>query len=250
MQHRLLHEEFDSIIAPDWYVLSRRGWRDEVGAAHEAGRYFDRICDEAIDLELLVASDRPFAAALGRCCRRYRELLMARNLVDFAHLQVWVDLVLADGDVVAGVGAGIRHLMVDEFQDTSRSQLRILKRLAEVHGNFVIVGDDDQSIYRFRGASVANLLEFPGNFPGCRVVKLATNYRAHPDIVSACNAWMENAADWSRPGGSGQRFRFDKDIVAHAPETHPDYPAVIAVPGADPRDEGRRLGELIRFLRG
>ena len=249
MQHRLLHEEFESIIAPDWHILSQRGWRDEVRAAHEAGRYFDRICDEAIDLEQLMASDRPLAAALGRCCRRYRELLLDRNAVDFAHLQVWADRLLQDGDIAAAVGAGVRHLMVDEFQDTSRIQLRILKKLAGVHGNIVVVGDDDQSIYRFRGASVANLLDFPADFPGCRMVRLTTNYRSHRHIVSACNAWMDSAADWSRRGGGGQRFRFEKDISAHAPDTHPDYPAVIAVRGTDPRDEGRRLGELLRFLK-
>ena len=248
-QHRLLHEEFGSILAPDWHILSRRGWRDEVRAAHEAGRYFDRICDDAIDVDLLMASDQPFAAALGRCCRRYRELLRGRNAVDFAHLQVWADRLLQDGDVAAAVAAGVRHLMVDEFQDTSRIQLRILKRLARAHGNFVVVGDDDQSIYRFRGASVANLLDFPGHFPGCRMVRLTTQYRSHRDIVASCNAWMDTAADWSRPGGAGQSLRFEKDIVAHEPENDPDYPAVIAVQGADPRDEGRRLGELLRFLK-
>ena len=248
-QHRLLHEEFASILAPDWEILSRRGWRDEVRAAHEAGRYFDRICDEALDPRDLMASERPFTAALGRCCQRYRELLLDRNAADFAHLQVWADRVLEDEDVAAGIGDGVRHLMVDEFQDTSRIQLRILKRLAGVHGNIAVVGDDDQSIYRFRGASVANLLEFPRHFPGCRMVRLATNYRSHRDIVAACGAWMETAADWSCPGSDGQGYRFQKSLAAHAPETHPGYPAIIAVRGVNPRDEGRRLGGLLRFLR-
>ena len=84
--------------------------------------------------------------------------------------------------------------MVDEFQDTSRVQMHILERLAGVNGNIVAVGDDDQSIYRFRGASVANLLEFPQRFPGCRVAKLTTNYRSHPDIVAAVGRWMNSTA--------------------------------------------------------
>ena len=88
---------------------------------------------------------------------------------------------LRDGDIAARAGAAVRHLMVDEFQDTSRVQLHILSRLTETHGNIVVVGDDDQSVYRFRGASVANLLEFPCWFPGCRVVELTTNYRSHRD---------------------------------------------------------------------
>ena len=233
-QHRLLLEKFDSILAPEWDILSRRGWRDEVRAAHEATRYFDHICDEAIDPLELIASEPPFSAALGRCCQRYRELLLNRNAVDFAYLQVWANRVLTDRDVAAGVGSTILHLMVDEFQDTSRIQMRVLRRLAGVHGNICVVGDDDQSIYRIRGASVSNLLDFPRHFPGCRLVKLSTNFRSHRDIVAACGAWMESAADWSHPDHEGHSVRFEKDIAAHAPETHPDYPAVIAVQGADP----------------
>ena len=86
------------------------------------------------------------------------------------------------------------HLMVDEFQDTSSVQMRILEKLAGTHGNIAVVGDDDQSIYRFRGASVANLLEFPARFPGCRIAKLTTNYRSHRDIVAAVDQWMDTAA--------------------------------------------------------
>ena len=91
------------------------------------------------------------------------------NAVDFAYLQLWAHRVMQDDGVAAAARAAVRHLMVDEFQDTSRVQMRILERLAGVNGNIVVVGDDDQSIYRFRGTSVANLLEFPQRFPGCRM---------------------------------------------------------------------------------
>ena len=245
-QYLLLCREFNAIFGPDWDILSGCGWRDGVHTVAEAARYFDRICDELIDPEVLAGSQRPFIAALGRCLRRYRELLLATNKADFAHLQVWAECVLRDGDIAARAGAAVRHLMVDEFQDTSRVQLHILSKLTETHGNIVVVGDDDQSVYRFRGASVANLLEFPCWFPGCRVAELTTNYRSHRDIVAAVGRWMDTAADWDV---EGQSFRYSKGIVPAAPETHPDYPAVIAVQGADARDEGRRVGELIRFLR-
>ena len=122
-------------------------------------------------LEELVQSEWPFIAALGLCCLRYRNLLLHRNAVDFAHLQVWAHRVMQDDGVAAAARADVRHLMVDEFQDTSRVQMRILERLAGVNGNIVAVGDVDQSLYRFRGASVANLLEFPHRFPGCRVAE-------------------------------------------------------------------------------
>ena len=178
-QRLLLREQSDAVFGPEWDTLSRRGWHGGVQPMNEAASYFDRICDELIDPEDLVQSERQFIAALGRCCLRYRNLLLQRNAVDFAHLQAWAHRVMQDDGVAGAARADVRHLMVDEFQDTSRVQMRILERLAGVNGNIVAVGDDDQSIYRFRGASVANLLEFPHRFPGCLVAKLTTNYRSH-----------------------------------------------------------------------
>ncbi len=245
-QHLLLHQEFDAIFGPDWDILAGRGWRDGIHTVSEAARYFDRICDELVDVEVLAGSERPFTAALGRCLKRYRELLLWANAADFAHLQVWAEGLMREGGAACRAGESVRHLMVDEFQDTSRIQMRILGRLAEAHGNIVAVGDDDQSIYRFRGACVANLLEFPRRFPGSRVVALSTNYRSHRDIVSAVGRWMARAADWELAGSS---FRYAKDIVPNAHGVHPDYPAVISVQGMNPRDESQQLGELLRFLR-
>ena len=248
-QRLLLQQEYHLVLGPDRDILTRRGWREGAHGATEAARYMDRICDELIAPGMLAGSERPFLAALGRSCRRYRQLLRDRNLVDFAHLQVWAERVLRDGDSAAGAPDAMRHLMVDEFQDTSRVQMLILQRLAAAHGNVVVVGDDDQSIYRFRGASVANLLDFPGRFPGCRVLGLTVNYRSHRDIVSGCGRWMDAAADWTGPGGVGRPLRYAKDIVPHAPETHAEYPAVMSIQGQDPRDEAGQLADLLRFLR-
>ena len=160
-QQLLMQEEFDAVLGPDWDTLARRGWREGIHGAAEAARYMDRICDELIDAEVLAGSERPFLAAVGRSCRRYRQLLRERNLADFSHLQVWAHRVLQDDDIAAAIGGDIRHLMVDEYQDVSRVQMGILQRLAGAHGNVTAVGDDDQAIHRFRGASVASILEFP-----------------------------------------------------------------------------------------
>lgn len=245
-QRLLLREESDAVFGPDWDILFGRGWHGGVQTVDEAARYFDRICDELIDPEDLAWSERQFIAALGRCCLRYRNLLLQRNAVDFAHLQVWAHRVMQDNGVAAAARADVRHLMVDEFQDTSRVQMRILERLAGVNGNIVAVGDDDQSIYRFRGASVSNLLEFPHRFPGCRVAKLTTNYRSHSEMVAAVGRWMNSAARWRHEGRS---FRFAKNIVPHEPGNHPDYPAVISVQGQAHRGEATQLAELLRFLK-
>ena len=245
-QQLLLCREFSAVFGPDWDMLSRRGWREGAHGAAEGARYFDRVCDEMIDVDFLAGSQRPFIAAVGRSCLRYRSLLQDRYLVDFAHLQAWAEQVLRHDNIAARAAGTARHLMVDEFQDTSQVQMHILHRLAGVRRNIAAVGDDDQSIYRFRSASVANLLRFPTWFPGCRVLGLTTNYRSHRDIVAACGEWMDTAAEW---GGNGESFRHAKDIVANAPEDHPDYPAVISVQGQDSVDEAYHLAELLRFLK-
>ena len=245
-QRLLMQQEFDAVLGPDWDTLARRGWREGVHGAAEAARYFDRICDELIEVDVLAGSERPFLAAVGRSCQRYRQLLRERNLVDFSHLQVWAERALRHGDIAAAVGGSTGYLMVDEYQDVCRVQMGILHRLAGAHGNIAVVGDDDQSIHRFRGASAASLLEFPRRFPGCRVLGLTTNYRCHRDIVSAAGRWMDAAAPWEF---EGRVFRYAKDIVPHAPEAHAVYPAVISVQGRDPVDEARQLADLLRFLR-
>ena len=245
-QRLLLREQLGAVFGPDWDTLSRGGRQGGVQTVEQAVKYIDRICDELIDPEDLAWSERPFIAALGRCCLRYRNLLLQRNAVDFAHLQAWAHKVMQDDGVAAAARADVRHLMVDEFQDTSRVQMRILERLAGVNGNIVAVGDDDQSIYRFRGASVANLLDFPSRFPGCRVATLTTNYRSHRVIIAAVDRWMNSAARWQADGRS---FRYAKNIVPDAPDSHPDYPAVISVRGQEPAEEVRQLAEFLRFLK-
>ena len=245
-QQMLMHREFDRIFGSERDVLSGRGWRSRMHTVAEAAKYFDRICDELIDPLDLECSARAHVGAMGRCLQRYRDLLLDRNLVDFAHLQVWAEQLLRQDEIASAQGNAIRHLIVDEFQDTSKVQMRILHRLAMAHGNVAVIGDDDQSIYRFRGASVSNLLDFPRLFPGCRILEITTNYRSHRDIVATVGRWMETAAPWEV---NDWAFRYAKRLVPHEPEVHPVYPGVISVLGQRPEEEAAQLGELLRFLR-
>ena len=247
-QWRFVYQRFGEVFGPDLEDLEGRGWRRRRSVVRNALKYFDRICDELILPWNLTRSRSPFLAALGRCYRRYQNLLLDRNVADFAHLQAWADLLLYDDDVADRISGGVRYLMCDEYQDTSYVQERILLRLAERHGNICVVGDEDQSLYRFRGASVQNILRFAERLPGCHAVELTVNYRSHPAIVSAYGRCMASA-DWSNPDPGGKPFRHAKVIVPHAPEQYDDYPAVIAVEGQDPADEGRQLAELLRFLK-
>ena len=122
----------------------------------------------------------------------------------------------------------IRYLLVDEYQDTTHIQERILLRLARAHGNLCVVGDDDQGIYRFRGASVRNLLEFPEHFPDCRTVELI-----HQLPQQSGYRPPRPTASWPRETGptptAARPSGIPKPSRAHAPDAHADYPAVIAV---------------------
>ena len=240
-QSNLLQQRFDDVFGPDLVDLEGRGWRRPTAVVKGALKYFERICDEVINPRDLTRSRSSFIAAVGRCYRRYERLLLDENAADFAHLQAWADLLLDDDDVADAIAGGIRYLMCDEYQDTSHVQERILTRLSAAHGNLCVVGDEDQSLYRFRGAVVRNILGFAKRFHDCRVVELTVNYRSHPDIVSAYDGWM-GSADWSNPDPEGAPFRHAKTIVPHDPCGYDDYPAVIAVEGQRPRRRGQATG--------
>ena len=244
----LMNAHYHRIFGPDRDELRRRGWRTREFTLRQARRYFERVAEEAIDPEALADSKDPFHAAVGRCCLRYESVLKERGALDLSRLQVEADALLQADAVAQSVGATVRHLMVDEYQDTSCVQERVLLRLAQAHGNIAVVGDDDQSIYRFRGASVRNLLEFPERFREAAVIRLTVNYRSHPGIVRAFDDWMASA-DWTNPKPGAAPFRYQKVSSPHAAGSHPDYASVIAVLGNGPRDEAQRLAELLELLK-
>ena len=144
------------------------------------------------------------------------------------------------------IACEIRYVMVDEYQDTNYVQEQLLLRMTEETGNLCVVGDEDQSLYRFRGATVRNLIEFPDRFLNCPVVLLTTNYRSHSAIVERYDRWMASA-DWSNPRGAS--FRFDKKIEPDPNGKHGDYPAVISIFGHDARDEAERFADMVAFLK-
>ena len=250
-QWRLQSRHFDDVFGPELNVLEREGWRwkEPRLVIRYALKYFGRICDELIDPAELVHSHDPFHAALGRCYLRYRDLLLDEGVADFDHLQRWAAELLENDRIADPISDGIRYLVCDEYQDISHVEELVLLRLSRTHGNLCVVGDDDQSIYRFRGASVRNLLEFPDYFPDCRTVELDVNHRSHPDIVDFYDRWMSTAADWSNPDPSGKPFRYPKSLTPCDRGAYREYPAVIAVDGRNAENEGRQLAELLGFLK-
>jgi DNA helicase II / ATP-dependent DNA helicase PcrA len=123
----------------------------------------------------------------------YEKRIHAANAMDFDDLLFrCVNLFELFPEVLEGYRRSFRHVLVDEYQDTNRAQYRWLQLLCEEHRNLCVVGDDDQSIYRFRGADIKNILDFEDDYPDAQVVKLEQNYRSTQTILNASNAVIAN----------------------------------------------------------
>lgn len=127
--------------------------------------------------------------------REYQKRLMANNAVDFDDLLLLtVRLFKEFPEVLAGWQERFHYIMVDEYQDTNSVQFELLRLLSLKYHNLCVVGDDDQSIYKFRGANIENILSFERSFPGAKVIKLEQNYRSTKRILAAANEVIQNNA--------------------------------------------------------
>ena len=241
-----IFEHFDTIVGPPENGCFLHRWKTRWTAIEGVRRYIDKVTEEVVDPDQLTSSGDSFLVAIGNACLRYERALLNSNRTDFAHLQRYVYDMLDDSRTSEAVARDLRFVLVDEYQDTNYIQEQILIKLTKTNRNLCVVGDEDQSLYRFRGATVRNILEFPQKVPACSTVKLTTNYRSHRAIVERYDRWMASA-DWSNPHGAS--FRFDKKIEASPTADHPDYASVVAIWGRDRRDEATRLADLVEFLK-
>ena len=125
---------------------------------------------------------------IAQIYREYQKELKKNNALDFDDLLVkTVELFEANADVLEYYQDKFRYIMVDEYQDTNLVQFKLVDLLAKKYRNICVVGDDDQSIYKFRGANIENILSFEKAFPGARVIKLEQNYRSTQSILNAAN---------------------------------------------------------------
>jgi DNA helicase-2/ATP-dependent DNA helicase PcrA len=181
--------------------------------------------------------------------RRYKERKRDANSMDFDDLLVYWKVLLDDHpDVAESLKRRFRHILVDEYQDTNKLQADIIDAMASVRRNVMVVGDDAQSIYSFRGASFENILTFPLRFPDATIHKLETNYRSTRQILQLANASI-----------AANRFQFRKELQAVRGDG-PD-PAVVGVDDVfeqasfvaqrilELRDEGADLSEIAVLYR-
>jgi superfamily I DNA/RNA helicase len=227
---QILRSERKALGLPRGFAIYDQS--DQVGAVREAMRHIhdgDRRFDAKAVLTRISLAKNAFVAPeeyegnpaddydamTAMVYPRYQETLRACAAFDFDDLIVEpVRLFERDADVRERWASRFHYVMVDEFQDTNAAQLRMVRCLVEQHGNLCVVGDDDQSIYSWRGADPTNILRFEKLFPGAKVVKLEQNYRSTKNVLAAANAVIGNNKDrhgktlWSQLG--------DGEPITHA----------------------------------
>ncbi|MEK7824025.1 MAG: UvrD-helicase domain-containing protein [Candidatus Eisenbacteria bacterium] len=210
--------------------------------ALRTGEVLRRIADaknalvSADELERLAVS--PHERRIAECYRRYQQALRAQGALDFDDLIAEVvRLMRARPEVAERYQRRFRHVLVDEYQDTNHAQFRLVQALAAGHGNLFVVGDDDQSIYGWRGADLSNVLDFEQAFPGAAVIRLEQNYRSTANILHAANAVIAHNRD-----RKGKRLWCEREEGAR----------LRFVLAADERDEARKVRAFLeaRLRRG
>ena len=176
----------------------------------------------------------PVGKVAERVYERLQERLRAANAFDFDDLLLYGYLLLKNhADVREAYQDRFRYLMVDEYQDTNRAQYAITQLLAAKRRNIMVVGDDDQSIYSWRGADLRNILEFESDYPEAKVVKLEQNYRSVGNILAAANAVIAN-----------NQHRKEKRLFTDSRRSRPSRQAMSATRAAG--SPGRSTGAAVR----
>ncbi|GIV58842.1 MAG: DNA helicase [Rhodothermaceae bacterium] len=216
---------------------------------HRAGKRFPRKKTLQALFSAAANRDRPLAALLEEAYPQFVDYLddletlraayvdykKAHALMDYDDLLLrTLELFEADDGVRRQVAGRCRHVLVDEYQDTNRLQAALVRRFASVHGNVMAVGDDAQSIYRFRGADFRNIFAFPEQFPGTRLLKLEQNYRSTKPILDLANHLLGFA-----------RRKYDKRLFTE--REGGERPALVPAP--DDRFESRFVAQMVLELR-
>ena len=252
-------DRFNKIENLGVLVEGHFGWN----YAKKISALVSRAAEENLDLEKLIScKECQSLPVLGAITKEYRTLLAEQNALDFSLIQTMMWELLKDDYVLNDLREKIQYLMIDEYQDTNRIQEQILLKLASPKNKICVVGDDDQALYRFRGATVENILRFQENFAKgeCKKIELNQNFRSQKDIINFYNKYMKSpwlsvdkdgsTGNWE--GENGESFRYGKTIL-HAKKTSEEqenYPGVIRVMGkAEPKTWYEEVFDFITTLK-
>ncbi|MEL7173814.1 MAG: UvrD-helicase domain-containing protein, partial [Pseudomonadota bacterium] len=218
-------------------LLQAEGIDDKRWPARMFAGMLDRWKNRAIAPEKVPADERGFANNRGQeLYTLYQERLKVLNAADFGDLLCHVVKIFQEhADILAEYQRRFRYILVDEYQDTNVAQYLWLRLLAAEHRNICCVGDDDQSIYGWRGAEVGNILRFEKDFPGAKVIRLEQNYRSTSHILAAASGLIA-----ANSGRLGKTLWTDGD----------DGEKVRLIGHWDGDEEARWIGEEIEALQG
>jgi DNA helicase-2/ATP-dependent DNA helicase PcrA len=167
---------------------------------HTLANIFSRAVNKMISIDDVVYDDYPHLSteleAINSIYYSYRQYKSQNNFFDFDDLLIYLlQLLKIQPDIRNRISSTYRYVMVDEYQDTNKIQAEILHLLTGVNNNIMVVGDDSQSIYAFRGANFRNIMQFPEMFPGTRTITLEENYRSVQPILNLTNIIIEQAKE-------------------------------------------------------
>jgi len=199
--------------------------------ASEISKYKNSLITPAIAWE---KAEQDSYKKIASLYERYEKYIADNNLVDFDDLLALPYKILNENeDLCKETSERYKYLMVDEYQDTNDLQYKLLRKICNTHENICVVGDDDQSIYGWRGANVKNILEFADEFPTAKVVKLEKNYRSTTNILKAANELIEH-----------NRGRIGKVLES----TKGDGKAIEMLESSDENLESKKIAKKIREL--
>lgn len=175
-------------------LIQAEGLDEKRWPARLLAQCIDRWKNKGVNPSDLSAADsEAYANGLGqKFYMLYQDRLKALNACDFGDLLLhMLNILRTNREILEQYQRRFKYILVDEYQDTNQVQYLWLRLLAQGHKNICVVGDDDQSIYSWRGAEVANILKFENDFPGAKVIKLEQNYRSTPDILAAASGLID-----------------------------------------------------------
>ena len=190
--------------------------------------------DDLVSPEKLLkrAGDDFRLGSVAKIYKEYQKRLLDASAMDFDDIIYnTVELFNEFPDILEKYQEQFRYIMVDEYQDTNTAQYELVRLLSEKYGNVCVVGDDDQSIYQFRGATVENILEFDNDYENAKVVKLEQNYRSTKNILSAANSVIKNNTE------RHEKSLWTQNVTGNK---------IISYKASDEQDEGRFIANTIK----
>ena len=174
-------------------IMKRLGVNDKDITKRQIKEHISEAKNKSTEPEKLLMDNPYLDESVLKVFREYQRSLKEYNALDFDDLLgKTLELFQSCPEVLQKYRSKFRYILVDEYQDTNVMQYHIVELLAREHGNICVVGDDDQSIYGWRGADIRNILDFEKDFPGAKVIRLEQNYRSTSNILDAANAVIEN----------------------------------------------------------